>query len=108
MPHDAHNVPMMVIDGTALNGPPDDNQHGPNGNGNGHSKVEVHVVPPTTVVKRNGETVPFEVSRIENALTRCFDGFGRTPTTPVQELARRVVNIIAAKANGSPPTVEDV
>src|SRR5918998_1295768 len=28
--------------------------------------------------------------------------------TPVKELAHRVVNIVAAKANGDPPTVEGV
>lgn len=66
------------------------------------------VVVPTSILKRDGRVVPFDVARIENALIRCFGSFERTPSTPISELARRVVNIIAAKANGSPPTVEGV
>src|SRR5947207_2008579 len=104
MSPDARDVPLTVVDERALKSP----QHGSNGNGNGHAKVEVNVIPPTSVVKRDGRTVPFEVGRIESALSRCFAGFDRTPSTSVQELARRVVNIIAAMANGTPPTVEEV
>src|ERR1044071_9016901 len=108
MPPDARDVPVTVVDEKALRAPWEGSRQGTNGNGNGHSAITVEVVVPTSVVKRNGQTVPFEVGRIENALTRCFAGFDRVPTTPVQELARRVVNIIAAKANGTPPTVEEV
>lgn len=63
---------------------------------------------PATIVKRDGRIVPFDIGRIESAMARCFASFGRTPETPIPELARRVVNIIAAKANGTPPTVEGV
>jgi ribonucleoside-diphosphate reductase alpha chain len=63
---------------------------------------------PTIIVKRDGRIVPFDISRIERALTRCFIGTGKHPQTPVQELARRVINIMSAKANGKPPTVEGV
>src|SRR5215212_4638545 len=63
---------------------------------------------PPNIVKRDGRVVSFEIQRIENALHRCFDSFQRAPETPVSELARRVVNIIAAKSNGEPPTVEGV
>lgn len=41
-------------------------------------------------------------------MTRCFASFGRAPATPIDELARRVVNIIAAKSGGTSPTVEGV
>jgi ribonucleoside-diphosphate reductase alpha chain len=68
--------------------------------------VDIQV--PTTIVKRDGRTVPFDVTRIENALLRCFASFQRTPATPVPELARRVVNIIAAKTSDDPPSVEGV
>ena len=61
---------------------------------------------PTTIVKRDGRTVTFEIERIENALERCFDSFDRVSGTPVHELARRVANIISAK--GGIPTVESV
>lgn len=63
---------------------------------------------PSTIVKRDGRIVPFDIGRIENAMARCFASFGRTPQAEIPELARRVVNIISAKANGTPPTVEGV
>jgi ATP cone domain len=67
----------------------------------------VEIVVPTVIVKRDGRIVPFDVDRIENALARCFASFDRTPSTPIDELANRVVNILAAKSNGKPPSVED-
>ncbi|MBA3469011.1 MAG: hypothetical protein H0T53_05150 [Herpetosiphonaceae bacterium] len=68
---------------------------------------DLAVVPPTTILKRDGREVEFDVGRIENALTRCFASFGRRPHTHVAELAQRVVNIIAAKHSGR-PSVEEV
>lgn len=52
---------------------------------------------PETIVKRDGRVVSFEIERIENALYRCFASFNRTPSTSVEELARRAINIIIAK-----------
>lgn len=66
------------------------------------------IVVPATIVKRDGRVVPFDVSRIENAMARCFASFGRVPETPIAELAQRVVNIVAAKSEGAAPTVEGV
>jgi ribonucleoside-triphosphate reductase len=66
------------------------------------------VIVPTTIIKRDGRVVPFDVTRIENAMARCFASFGRIPDTPIPELAQRVVNIVAAKSQGRPPTVEGV
>lgn len=63
---------------------------------------------PQTIVKRDGRQVSFDADRIENAILRCFQSFGREPSTSVSELARRVVNIVAAKATRGTPTVEDV
>ena len=63
---------------------------------------------PTTIVKRDGRTVMFEAERIHNAITRCFQSFGRDSNTPVKELTRRVVNIVAAKATRGMPSVEEV
>jgi ribonucleoside-diphosphate reductase alpha chain len=63
---------------------------------------------PRTIVKRDGRIVLFDIERIENAMARCFAGVGRTPQTPIAELARHVVNIMAAKTNGTLPTVEGV
>jgi ribonucleoside-diphosphate reductase alpha chain len=62
---------------------------------------------PATIVKRDGRVVAFDIARIERAMSRCFASFGRAPATSVAELARRVVNILAAKAL-STPTVEEV
>src|ERR687885_128427 len=64
------------------------------------------VAMPATIVKRDGRVVGFDPMRIERAISRCFAALGRTPYTPVPELALRVVNIIAAK--GGQPTVEAV
>ncbi|MBU6332776.1 MAG: recombinase [Chloroflexi bacterium] len=66
------------------------------------------IVVPATIVKRDGRVVPFDSSRIERALTRCFASFDRTPATAVDELGARVVNIIAAKSTQRAPTVEEV
>lgn len=62
---------------------------------------------PTQIVKRGGRVVPFDIELIEKALERCFASFDRSPVAPVEELARRVVNIIMAKGV-NPPTVENV
>src|SRR5438105_15354762 len=61
---------------------------------------------PTTIVKRDGRIVPFDPMRIERALSRCFAAQGRTPYTPIPELAVRVVNIMSARPGQ--PSVEIV
>ena len=66
------------------------------------------LLPPSTILKRDGRVVAFDIERIENALTRCFASLNRKPQTSVPELARRVVNIIAAKSKADTPTVEGV
>src|SRR3712207_5062956 len=76
--------------------------------GHGTIPSEVEVIIPTNIVKRDGRVVPFELERIEAALAKCFGSFGRSPATPISELARRVVNIIAAKSAGADPSVEEV
>src|SRR5262245_12431537 len=114
MPQDASNVPVTVANSKLLNEPQTLAERATNGNGhgytngNGHAAMDVEVVPPASIVKRDGRVVPFDVGRIEDALTRCFAAFSREPATSVQELAQRVVNIVAAKANGETPTVEGV
>ncbi|MBV9595606.1 MAG: recombinase [Chloroflexi bacterium] len=61
---------------------------------------------PTSIVKRDGRVVAFDPMRIERAINRCFAALGRTPYTPVAELAVRVVNIMSARPGQ--PTVEIV
>lgn len=63
---------------------------------------------PEIIVKRDGRIVPFDIARIERAMSRCFTNLGKEPRTSIPELARRVVNILSAKANGKPPSVEGV
>jgi ribonucleoside-diphosphate reductase alpha chain len=75
-------------------------------NGIAHEPLDPQVVVPASITKRDGRIVSFDIGRIERAITRCFASFGRTPSTPVAELAQQVVNIIAAKY--SHPTVEEV
>ncbi|MGH7496192.1 MAG: ATP cone domain-containing protein [bacterium] len=75
-------------------------------NGVTHESHHAQVIMPASITKRDGRVVPFDVSRIEKAIGRCFASFGRKPNTPVFELAQQVVNIIAAKY--SHPTVEEV
>ena len=67
---------------------------------------EAGITVPDTIVKRDGRVVPFEIGRIENALARCFASFGREPATSIEDLAQRVMNIVAAK--GGQPSVETV
>lgn len=87
-----------------------------NGSGNGHKNgnglkpngldLTAPVIMPTTILKRDGRVMPFEIERIQNALARCFASFGRTPTIPIADLAKQVGNIVAAKYDQ--PTVENV
>jgi ribonucleoside-diphosphate reductase alpha chain len=84
-----------------------------NGHKNGSGTVaddvlEAGLALPIDIVKRDGRVVAFDISRIENAMARCFASIGRTPQAPISDLARRVVNIMAAKTYGEKPTVEGV
>ncbi len=61
---------------------------------------------PKTIVKRDGRVMAFEVSKIEKAIKSCFEDINKESSTPISELAKRVVNIIGAKY--TKPTVEQV
>ena len=77
-----------------------------NGNGKTAFSSSPSLVGNLTITKRDGRVVPFDIGRIESAMTRCFASFGRQPSTPIRELARQVANIIAVKF--AHPTVEGV
>ena len=84
-----------------------------NGNGTKASKEDLtassiyfKVAMPKTIVKRDGRITDFDITRIENALQRCFASLDIIPKTPVAHLARQVGNVVAAKY--SLPTVEGV
>ena len=69
-----------------------------------NSKTEIK--PPATIIKRDGRIADFDIRRIERAVSNCFAELHSTPSTPVSEIARQVVNIMAAKF--SQPTVEEI
>jgi ribonucleoside-diphosphate reductase alpha chain len=84
-------------------------------NGNGHhlqpgvrlaDTPVADVTLPTTILKRDGRVVPFDMGRIESAIAKCFASMNRKPNTPVADLAKQAGNIIAAKYEQ--PTVEEV
>ncbi len=87
---------------------------GTNGFANGRTDGEYPAIDragievPTTIVKRDGRVVSFDIERIEHAMTKCFASLSRIPQTSIADLSRRVINIIAAKSHRSPPTVEGV
>lgn len=83
--------------------------NGKNGNGTRGERLSLFpdiVAVPTTIIKRDGREAPFDIRRIENALSRCFASMGYKPKTPIAELAQQAVNIISAKFQQ--PTVEQV
>lgn len=61
---------------------------------------------PERVTKRDGRVVTFESKRIRRALDRCYDALERLPGTPIEEITRQVVNVIAAQY--PEPTVEQI
>ncbi len=90
----------------------DTTTHRSNGkNGHGTPAERLSLFPemislPTTILKRDGRTVPFDTARIENALAKCFTSLGKKPGVPLADLATQVVNIISVKYRQ--PTVEQV
>ena len=61
---------------------------------------------PRFVLKRDGQKLPFDESRIQNAIERCFQGLKRSSKTPISELTHQVVNVAAAKYDV--PAVEQI
>ena len=82
--------------------------NGKNGNGAHLSADSIYfkVAVPQSIVKRDGRIAPFDMSLIENALTRCFASLDIEPKTPVADITHQVVNVVAAKYDL--PTVEGV
>lgn len=81
-------------------------------NGNRHVRIEDfsteqnEITWPEKIVKRDGRIVPFDITRIENALSRCFGAIKRIPKTPINKLAEQAVNVVSAKHDQ--PSVEQV
>ncbi len=80
--------------------------NGTNGKNGTHTNGHMTLPMPTTIVKRDGRIVPFDIDRIEKAMERCFAGLGQEPQTPLADLAQRAANVIAARPDQ--PTVEGV
>ncbi|MBL8092689.1 MAG: hypothetical protein JNL73_00880 [Anaerolineales bacterium] len=70
------------------------------------SRVPEVMAMPAYVVKRDGRVVSFDITRIENALQKCFASVGHKPITPIADIAKQVVNIVGARFEQ--PSVEQV
>ena len=75
-------------------------------NGYRTDSIYFKVKVPEQIVKRDGRIVPFDVDLIEKALRRCYSSLENEPKTPVTEITKQVVNVVAAKYDL--PTVEGV
>ncbi|MFK7801347.1 MAG: ATP cone domain-containing protein [Anaerolineae bacterium] len=86
-----------MIDATSTN----------NGHTNGQTAaISKPIKMPKQIIKRDGRILNFEISFIENAISKCFASIGRTPVVSVKELAEQAANVVAAKFDV--PPVEDV
>ncbi|MFA7566535.1 MAG: ATP cone domain-containing protein [Alkalispirochaeta sp.] len=70
------------------------------------TKEDTTLKTPKSITKRDGRVVPFDGKRIKRALDRCYDALERLPGTPIDEINRQVINVIAAQY--PEPTVEQV
>ena len=68
--------------------------------------LDTPILIPSTIIKRDGKTVPFDSDKIEQALGKCFRGLGITPRVSISEITHSVINIISVKF--PQPTVEQV
>lgn len=73
-----------------------------------HQLAQADLTLPSQIQKRSGTTVPFDVNRIERAVTACFANEGLTPLFPATEVTKRVAQAVASKYGGATPTVEQV
>ena len=62
----------------------------------------------TSIVKRDGRTLPFDVNKIANAIYRAAQAVGGQDFTTANELAYEVVRYIEEHNNQTSPTVEQV
>lgn len=63
---------------------------------------------PDHVIKRNGSYAPFDLGRIEKAISRCYESLDQRPLTPLDTIVQAVANMISVRCNGAIPTVEEV
>lgn len=75
-------------------------------NGYRTDSIYFKVKVPEQIVKRDGRIVPFDIDLIEKALRRCYGSLENEPKTPVTEITKQVINVVAAKFDL--PTVEGV
>ncbi len=64
---------------------------------------------PQSIVKRDGRKVEFDPSRIETAITKCFNSISERPEKSAGEFTDEVISIVAAKyPEPEIPTVEQI
>jgi len=62
---------------------------------------------PSTIQKRDGRNVGFDIGKVQSAIERCFKAIGKG-TQKVDQIVEMVANTIAARTNSSQPNVEGV
>lgn len=63
---------------------------------------------PSQIVKRNGAYVAFDLSRVERAVSLCYDSLDVPPATNKDAIVEAVANMVASRFQGKIPTVEEV
>ncbi|MBT7781610.1 MAG: hypothetical protein HN741_01665, partial [Anaerolineae bacterium] len=64
---------------------------------------------PQSIIKRDGRKVDFDASRIETAITKCFNSISTKPEKTAGEFTDEVIDIVAVKyPNPEVPSVEQV
>lgn len=64
---------------------------------------------PNQIIKRNGSYVALDLSRVERAVTRCYESLDEYPQIPIEDIVTAVANTVASRfSNNAPPTVEAV
>ena len=62
----------------------------------------------TTIIKRDGRRVPYDISKIEGAIEKAMSSAGRTDIDEAKRLAHQVEERLEDKFTDSSPTIEDI
>ena len=62
----------------------------------------------TTIIKRDGRRVPYDISKIEVAIEKAMSSVGRADSDEAKRLAHQVEERLNDKFTDSSPTIEDI